>query len=95
MMRLIDADYVLNKMETTDKQPITETERCAFEFAKALFQNAPTADVQPMKYGKWIDAGRNIKACSECNHGIQTHMAWVNKYCPNCGARMNGDKVDK
>lgn len=49
----------------------------------------PAADVEPMRHGKWVEAGRGINACSECNHGIKQHMACVNMYCPNCGAKMD------
>ena len=41
-------------------------------------------------HGRWVDAGRGIKACSNCNHGIKEHMACANHYCPNCGAKMDG-----
>lgn len=50
----------------------------------------PTADVAPVVHGRWVDAGRGIKACSNCNHGIKEHMACANHYCPNCGAKMDG-----
>ena len=50
----------------------------------------PAADVAPVVHGRWVDAGRGIKACSNCNHGIKEHMAYANHYCPNCGAKMDG-----
>lgn len=50
----------------------------------------PAADVAPVVHGWWVDAGRGIKACSNCNHGIKEHMACANHYCPNCGAKMDG-----
>lgn len=49
----------------------------------------PSADVAPVVHGRWVDAGRGIKACSNCNHGIKEHMACANHYCPNCGAKMD------
>ena len=60
---------------------------CAF-MAKVC--SAPAADVAPVVHGRWVDAGRGIKACSNCNHGIKEHMAYANHYCPNCGAKMDG-----
>lgn len=51
---------------------------------------APTVDAAPVVHGWWMIAGRGIRACSECNHGIREHMACVNHYCPNCGAKMDG-----
>ncbi len=40
--RLSDVDWVLNKMDTTDAQPITPNEHYAWDFAQTLFRNAPT-----------------------------------------------------
>lgn len=54
----------------------------------------PTADVQPVKRGKWIysetpEFGNPYGSyiCSECNHRV----AYKENYCPNCGARMVKD----
>ena len=46
-------------------------------------------------HGRWVDAGRGIKACSNCNHGIKEHMACANHYCPNCGTKMDGGDSDE
>lgn len=52
--------------------------------------NAPTID--PVKHGRWVYDGPSIEVmykCSECGYvefGYD-HPA----YCPNCGARMDGD----
>ena len=59
------------------------------EMSEKEFDDFPAADVEPVRHGKWVEAGRGIDACSECNHGIREHMACVNKYCPNCGAKMD------
>lgn len=65
-----------------------------------LFDDLPTADVQPMKRGRWItwDDSGFIK-CSCCNSeyyiaDLQTvgdSEGFVN-FCPNCGVRMDGGK---
>ena len=44
----------------------------------------PVPSAQPeRKKGKWIDDN-----CSEC--GFYVHHGDMRKYCPNCGAKMNG-----
>lgn len=47
MRRLIDADFILNKMRATDAQPITYSEHYAWDFATALLNNAPTVEAIP------------------------------------------------
>lgn len=48
-----------------------------------------TADVQPVKRGKWegVDYDTFFK-CSECGHMTDWQRY---KYCPYCGAKMEGD----
>ena len=51
----------------------------------------PTADVKPVKHGKWkpSKSGKQY-VCSECNH-IFGNKSY--KYCPFCGAEMyKGEK---
>lgn len=58
------------------------------------------ADVQPVKHGRWIGITEYCKKngyipsgmgiyywCSECDKEEQK----TSDYCPNCGARMDGD----
>ena len=48
-----------------------------------------TADVAPVRHGRWIDCEEdpNEKYCSVCNHERNACNSWWN-YCPNCGATM-------
>ena len=57
----------------------------------------PSADVAPVRHGRWIehyksDAPPTLKErwiCSWCGN-VQTYGA--TGYCPNCGARMDGEQ---
>lgn len=62
--------------------------------------NIELADVQDVKHGRWIDIYEWAKMhdstpsgmctyywCSEC----QTEQEKKSNFCPNCGARMDGD----
>lgn len=63
----------------------------------------PAADVQPVKRGHWekltivpaTDTGNRILArCSKCGDTVfytVTGREITLKYCPNCGARLDGD----
>ena len=57
---------------------------------------APSADVAPVRHGRWIRQpseipGLDVEFCSECGQGInERNQFWNAKYCPNCGALMDG-----
>lgn len=61
--------------------------------------NAPAADVQEVKHGEWKsfhseDTLYNSYYCSACGHerdiGMVVSPTTEFKYCPNCGAKMDG-----
>ena len=74
-------------------QPITEVVR---QFCKDKIRLEPTADVQEVKHGRWIEKDsryvHNFK-CSVCNDvrfDIPTCMGKpLFNFCPNCGAKMD------
>lgn len=99
MARLIDADALVEniKSEIDDDKEIYPDDKTSIMFRAGMktviriVKNQDTVD--PVKHGHWIfvkDMVSYIK-CSECGAGI----CWVNtkrpKYCPNCGAKMDGD----
>lgn len=83
-MRLIDADAL--------------AERAMEDFfgAKIIplgcLYTAPTVDAVPVVHGKWCFVDKNKVQCSVClriRNG-KTQRMW--EYCPNCGARMDGER---
>lgn len=93
------AEYIergaLDKALTIAAANGKDKDRRTWAKAICVLHDMPAADVAPVVHGKWLDAGRGIKACSNCNHGIKEHMACVNHYCPNCGAKMDGGVNDE
>lgn len=71
-------------------------------------KDAPAADVAPVKHGHWVynqnghDWGLGAWECSLC-HSVNNNLPidkrfspYVyagSKYCPNCGAKMNGGEA--
>ena len=47
----------------------------------------PTADVAEVKHGRWKGAGMGDYYCSLCQE-VESGNDF--KYCPNCGAKMDG-----
>ena len=54
-----------------------------------MITGIPAADVAPVVNGRWIE-GSLIITCSECKRGYNL-IAKYTHYCPNCGAKMDGD----
>lgn len=65
----------------------------------ALAEAVPAADVQEVKHGRWIkNDGRYGWHCSVCGEDDLYAFAWncdtgenelQDRYCPNCGSRMD------
>lgn len=58
--------------------------------AISCIESIPAADVVPVVHGKWIRQDESFTRfkCSKC--GIENCSGFEN-YCPNCGAKMDGD----
>ena len=98
-MRLIDADALVDAVKDRideDKEIYPDDKssiifRTGMRTVIGIVKNQDTVD--PVKHGHWVfvnDMVSYIK-CSECGDDI----CWVNtkrpKYCPSCGARMDGE----
>lgn len=73
------------------------TTRTCGDYAAAFaeIRKLPAADVAPVRHGRWIkdeffsDEVNNGEKCSQCGELI----GWFGnlpKYCPGCGALMDG-----
>ena len=65
----------------------------------------PAVDVEPVRHGRWIPKVIHMNtpdyyACSVCGHEIDEEFTsaipvpYVYKFCPNCGAKMDGGGDD-
>lgn len=61
------------------------------EYAEAL----PIVDVVEVVHGRWVFKRGCYEAdecvCSECGQQLTTRAKERANYCPNCGARMDGE----
>lgn len=88
----------------THLHPVRKLEHKAYidaiEYCVQQINEAPTADVAEVRHGKWVHTDYAMHwlgkdECSECTYHTSdrddlSHL----KYCPNCGARMDGDEDD-
>lgn len=88
-MRLIDADT----LKTDYFVPSTSSGTVSTQYV-SLFQilNAPTIDAVEVVHGKWINKKNYWYQCSNCRQHYQVIQgSMYYNYCPNCGAKMDGD----
>ena len=59
----------------------------------------PSEDVVPVRHGRWIDKWE-YAVCAECGgrsgtqyDGVET-IPLMTQFCPNCGAKMAGERKD-
>lgn len=90
-MRLIDADYLDNKMFRNC--PIEEGGIPLPDFAThtKILKLYPTVDAVPVVHGRWEWLGCDEFVCSVCGGYVeyQSHNCGY-AYCPKCGAKMDG-----
>jgi hypothetical protein len=81
-MRLIDADALRRRKE------LRFGLMAAITTIQFLIDEAPT--VEERKQGHWLTKKAWHVECSECHHVLE-FICDVKKYCPNCGAKMDGE----
>lgn len=106
MPRYIDADEVLETMRSNmDMQELY----LPTHFIDLVIEDIPTADVQPVKHGRWetwgyIFHGIAWKRCSVCGKTADvSYQALLDgkiematpSICGCCGCRMDGDSNDE
>ena len=80
---LIVAMNAVDEVTAADVQP----ERCedCVNFSKTRLL------IPPVRHGHWIADNYFSMKCDQCGYSIPD-WRWVeSKYCPNCGARMDGE----
>lgn len=104
MAEYITKEAAIEAFEWGDADVIEDYgDGCDFGFSRGAIKSGinsiPAADVAPVVHGRWSDAGFGELpkhapygwACSACG-GISFNNEYI--YCPNCGAKMDGERKD-
>lgn len=93
-MRLIDAGALINEFNKFEPNEEDREEFIVWMDCYMEVYKAPTVEI--MKQGKWneAEAGDGI-VCSVCGTDYCNMIKGIYpenfKYCPNCGAKMDGE----
>lgn len=98
-----DMQYILH-IKSDKKVEKRLIDYCLESVVDVFEDTGLTADIQPVKYGRWIGIYEWAKMhdsrpsgmciyvwCSEC----QTAQEKKSNFCPNCGAKMDESEDDK
>ena len=102
--RLIDANKLITRIQGTeskvarnapyDAEWFTRMADRQFEILE-MIDNAPTVDAVEVVHGRWEPTGDpvldniyGVAMCSICGYEYAGNNT---NYCPNCGAKMDGD----
>ena len=101
-MFYLNRDDVLDEVQTLRRYSMNDEEKKAFCLAYKKVREIPTADVVGVKHGEWEVCSDEYEicasefVCSVCKESFcsseltDEQMLQMMKFCPNCGAKMDG-----
>ena len=98
MGKLIDADKLKRKAQKAATEAWKMKVNASVEVVLNQFIDwidvQPPVDAAPVRHGRWIPCNskyghdEKVYLCNQCNHNVGFKKM---NFCPNCGARMDGD----
>lgn len=96
-MAYIDRE-ALKKAFIADKQHLQSFDSSLFELLMIEIDEAPSADVSPVRHGRWLDGKCTVCGWEEpdvCTWSGYDAESWIETpYCPNCGCKIDGGEPD-
>ena len=86
-MRLIDADVLAKEINEMPCYCTTDIQHVLYKIIDTPTFDLEKAGLQRVKHGKWFDVGSLSCRCDQC--GCKNNKETL--YCPNCGAKMDGE----
>lgn len=106
MAEYITKEAAIEEFEWGDADVIEDYgDGCDFGFSRGAIKSAinsiPAADVAPVVHARWIYEKETLATssgycCSACRRPrwISPDVPEAFKYCPKCGAKMDGERKD-
>lgn len=96
-MRLIDADALFTDLD--GMMAVSPTGYIHGDMVADMIGDQPTVDAEPVRHGKWIDGmvlDMPVEVCDQCNTFYPLKFTGGGmRYCPNCGAKMDGEGTEE
>lgn len=83
--RLVYAEEVEELIAGMDSLPWEEE-------VETLVNSLTTVDAVEVVHGLWVTDEKGVTYCGRCK--VIDDFASVHNYCPNCGAKMDGERKD-
>jgi len=77
---------------TGERTELFQRENDELRDAVKRIEALPAVDVVPVAHARWVNYSPVTIKCSRCGHVIHDWRYSECKYCPNCGAKMDGGK---
>lgn len=98
-VRLIDANALCEILEAKADMALVPEYKHAFLNVQAMVNAMPSIDAEPVRHGRWVElgyaCGETEWACTSCANTEWRTSASRLKWCPNCGAKMDGGEDDE
>lgn len=94
MAEYIKREAAIKAMEKADYTLIaSDADSCKADYLREIIESVPIADVAPVRHGRWEQTEAPfMNECEDCSVcGYRTVWGHRFNYCPNCGAKMDGD----
>ena len=84
-VRLIDANALMKNIGK-----IPQLRGITYGRMKKAVEETPTIDAVEVVHARWVHDINNLYGCSACLGRETMSHRKLKKYCPNCGAKMDG-----
>ena len=92
-MEYIAREALLEQLKAMESYNNSPMYRRGYDDCVEAILKAPAADVAPVAHGRWEQTEAPfMNECEDCSVcGYRTVWGHRFNYCPNCGAKMDGD----